>query len=155
MFVTGSIRKISFLMNKLLRDNVALVDKRVFPPGLRENATYPRISLHCITPSETFAGLGANVPVWKEVMVRIAIWDKNPVMVERVAEQVEDAIAFNRSYQQPTVTIEDSAGNKTVANSNGYFILLKITGGTETLFNEANNTYYRTINVGGRWMQTS
>lgn len=153
--MTGSIRNTSFLINKLLRDNVTLVQNRVYPPGLREDAKYPRISVHCITPGETFAGLGAGIPVWKNIMFRLAIWDENPIMVDRVAEQVEDTIANNRNYRQTTVTITDSFGGKSTVNSNGYFCQLKITGGTETLFNSSNNRYYRTINVGGLWMQTA
>jgi hypothetical protein len=97
-------------MNQLLRDNVSLVSNRVFPPGVRQDSTMPRITLSQLTPRETFAGIGAGIPVWKNVAFKIDCWDKNPVNCEKVAEQVEQAIASNRNFWNTEVLDSSASG---------------------------------------------
>ena len=152
--MTGSIRNLTYALNKLLRDNVSLVANRVYPVGVREENRTPRISVSELTPRETFAGIGANVPVWKNVAFKIDVWDKDPIMVEKVAEQVEDAVAKNRSYRPASFPVRDekTGATSTVTNSE-YFMNLRVTGGSATDLNASKQLYQRTINVGGLWLQ--
>lgn len=108
--MTGSIRNSTSVMNQLLRDNVSLVNNRVFPPGVRQDSTMPRITLSQLTPRETFAGIGAGIPVWKNVAFKIDVWDKKPEICDKVAEQIEQAIAVNRNYWNTEVLDSSASG---------------------------------------------
>jgi len=145
--LTGSISNALSAMVALLRTNVTTVSNRVYPPEVRADSQMPRITVDLATPSETYAGPGAGIPVWKNVMFRIDIWHKEEKsshkMIREVADQVEQAIATtaNRNYSTNTV--------------NGQFYLLRIAGGSETTLDSLRQLYKRTVLVSGRWMQTA
>mgnify|MGYP001617282064 CR=1 FL=1 len=151
----GSIRRTVFLLNRLLRDNVAAVSNRVYPDGIRVDSQLPRIVIKAITPNQQFAALGSGVPNWKLVNFKVEIYGRNPQDCDRVAEQVEDAVANNPNYRQTNTLIQDYLGTNQTVASNGYFILLKLNGGSETALIPAYNMYKRDMLVGGKWLQTA
>ena len=153
----GSIRRSTFVMNKLLRDNVTLLSNRVFPPGMRIDAQVPRAILHAITPPEQFAAMGSGLPTWRLVNFRLDIYARNPAECDSISEQVEDAISSNRTYGHTlsTITMIDYTGKSTTVAPCGYFLMLKINGGTETAIVPAMNLFHRAMIIAGRWLSTA
>ena len=135
-------------MIELLRANVTYVNKRVYPPDEREDATMPRVTVDAITPSDTPLGLGEGLGSYKGVWLlytfNINIWDKDPGQIKTVADQVIYCIWKNRSYVPASPR-----------DAHGEFTLLTISGGSPTTENVGKQLYQRTINVTGRWLSKS
>lgn len=135
-------------LNEMLRLNVAAVSKRVYPPGVRRDATYPRITITPLSPTETRVSIGERFGsyqgLWYNYIFRVDVWDKDPSTVESVCDQVFYAIWKNRGYVPVTP-----------ANTYGEFLLLEIAGGSTTEVDAPTQLYRRTINVHGKWLSKS
>lgn len=160
--IAGSVRQIQAAIIKLFRDDAtlsALTLNRIYPPGLVESASMPRINVSNVSTSETYAGIGvtAAYPTWKNFTIRITASDKNPKIVEKVYERMEDVIGSNRNYKPSTVWINDTVNGRdgTSTTASGYFRMLRVEGSTATEINPSKQYYTRTMVLGGRWLQTS
>lgn len=156
------MRRVQYGLVALLRSYSALtafVGTRIYPPGVEVGAQLPRISVTVLTPSEPHAGagLGAGVPTFRNFIARVDVHagPRMPQLCDAVAEEVEDAVATNRTYHPGTVTMTDYTGKTVTKTANGYFLLLKVTGGSETILSPALGHYVRTIQVGGQWFQSA
>ena len=157
--MAGSIRRIAFLLNKLLRDNCPSVGTRVYPPGIRQDASYPRVLVNVLTPEQQFAALGtgstSGVPVWQNYTASLEIFASSPSQCDIVADEIQDAIIKNASYNGgTTIQLYDWRGNQTTVNVNGYFLMNRVTGGSITEAVPSFNAYRRTIRMTGKWLQT-
>jgi hypothetical protein len=117
----------------------------------------PRITVLQSTPTDRIAGLGitAAYPTWKLVNFTVEVWDKDPKRCERVGAAIEDAIGANRNYSPATVTLNAQSGVSESVSANGYFFILRISGGTGTMLVKPTQLYRRVLIVTGRWMQTA
>jgi hypothetical protein len=133
---------------ELLRANVPSVQNRVYPSGDREDAKMPRITTDELTPTEIRTGIGerfgTGMGLFYVYTFRINIWDKEPVQIRQVADEVMNAIWKHRGY------VPNSP-----RNADGEFLLLEINGGSGTTPNGSRGMYQRTINVTGRWLSKS
>lgn len=161
--IAGSVRQVQAALIKLLRDDATLQSylgskpTRVYPPGITESAVMPRVTVSNPTSSDTLAGLGitAAFPVWKNLFCRIDVWDKDPKMVDKVTERIEDVIGSNRNYKPSTVVINNQSGQAQSTAASGYFFNVKIAGGTPCTVAVPKQLYQRTILLTGRWLQTA
>jgi len=155
--MTGATRQISFLLTKLLKDNVTSVSNRVYPPGERVDATkFPRINVYTLSPQQQFAALGATAPTWRIFTTNFEIQAIKPQDCEIVAGEIEQTIMNNPNYRQANVTFSDwQRGAQTAEASNGYFNLLRCAGGSPTSVSPAMNSFRKTVTVTGKWLQTA
>lgn len=150
--MTGSIRNSTYALNGLLRTNVTSVQNRVYPPGDRPlQAKYPRIQLTQYTPAERISGLGATVQSFADLRFDVEVWSKEPADCDTVADSVIQTIKENRNYVPATTLVIDKA----TVNTNGYFLMLRVTGGSDTRLVEPEQLYRRTVSIGGRWFQSA
>jgi len=147
--VTSNVLTTSaYALNEMLRANVPYVQNKVFPPGMKQDARTPRITIKPLTPTEKRVGIGEKygsyMGLWYLFIYRVDIWDKDPTVVEKVADEVLYAIWKNRGYQPASPKHLD-----------GQFLLLQVAGGSATDLNQGLQLYQRTINVSGRWLSKS
>ena len=136
-------------LNEMLRLYVPTVQKRVYPPGIKQGATMPRITITPLTPTERRVGIGEGYGSYKGLWLlytfRVDVWDRNPSQVEETSNEVMYAIWKHRDYVPSAVA--DAA--------KGQFLLLEVKGGGTVALNEAYQVYQRTINVSGTWLSKS
>lgn len=145
-------------MNALLRANVTSVQKQVYPPGIRfVTARTPRVHITTFTPSENIASLGASIQSFNHLRMDLEVYGKTPAEVERCSDEVIQTIKTNRNYV-PSITVPSDDGygqlNGTT-NSNGYFLMLRISGGSDTMLQPDSQLYRRTISLAGDWFQSA
>ncbi len=141
---SSPIRNMQLAMRELLRNNVSLVSKRVYPPGIRQDAQMPRICVSALTPTEQRVGLGERfgkgMGLWRICTFKVDVFDKDPTRCELVADQICNVVWKNRGYTPSVSTF-------------GYFVNLEVSGGSGTSLNSALQLYQRTINITGRWIE--
>jgi len=129
-------------MVELLRARVTQVQKRVYPPGIRPDAQFPRITVSSLSPTERrFIGEPYVTGQKSRITIhnfKIDCWSKNPAECDEVSDGVQAAIFRNRGFIP-----SDS--------SKGYFIDSHFTGGSENTLNPATQAYQRTMNVEVWW----
>lgn len=158
--MVGSIRNATGALIQLLRSssalNTNLVQNRIFPPGIVQNALMPRVTVSAATPQDILASIGvtAAAPTWKQYQFTIDVWDKDPKRCEQVAAIIEDVIGANRNYAPSTIMLNNQSAVAQSVAANGYFFILKLGGGSATMEVEKNQLYRRSMMVTGRWMQT-
>jgi len=137
-----------FALIELLRANVPSVQKRVYPSGERVDSKQPRITTDETTPTEIRTGIGerfgTGMGLFYVYTFRINIFDKEPVQIRQVADEVMMCIWKNRGYVPASPR-----------NADGEFLLLEVNGGSGTAINAGLGLYQRTINVQGRWLSRS
>jgi len=141
-YKTHPIRAVQYAMVDLLRKNVSRVHNRVYCPGIKTDAQFPRIVIGVASPSEhRFIG-----EMWGTEKGRITInnlevvcWSKNPREADEIADYVQNAILKNR-YFVP------------VDSSKGYFIDSHFTGGSENTLDPALQAFQRTVNIEVWWL---
>ena len=139
----------AYSLNEMLRANVSSVSNRVFPPGMREDAQTPRITITPLTPTEKRVGIGegwgSTKGLYYDYIFRVNVWDKDPSRLETVCGEVMHAVWKNRGY------IPTDATNAAL----GQFINLEVKGGGEITQNAARQLYQRTLNIHGIWISKS
>jgi hypothetical protein len=138
----------AYALNEMLRLYAPSVQSRVYPPGLKEDARMPRITITALTPREERVGIGERfgsyMGLWYFYTFRVDVWDKDPNQVEKVSNEVMYSIWKNRNYTP--------ASPRDVY---GQFVNLEISGGSATAINAAKQLYQRTLNITGRWLSKS
>ncbi len=139
---THPIRAAQYWLVELLRANVAKVQKRVYPPGITQNAQMPRVTVASLSPTEKrWIGENGASGTRSRFTIhnfKIDCWSKVPQEVDEVADQVGEAIFRNRAYKPSDLT-------------KGEFMDMRFQGGSETTFNSAHQIYQRTINIEAWW----
>jgi hypothetical protein len=145
-FRTSPVRASTYALIELLRANITSVQKRVYPPGIRQDSQMPRITVFQLTPTEIRLGIGerygSGKGLWRICTFKIDCWDKNPTACEETADRVMRTIWDNRYYKTANVPY-------------GFFINLETAGGSETILNPGLQIYQKTVNVRGRWLETT
>jgi len=140
--ITFPIRSSQYAMIELLRGQISTVNNRVYPPGIRADAQFPRITVSALSPTEK-RRLGE---VWGTGKGRITIhnfkidcWSKNPAEVDEIADYVNEAIFRNRGFIPSDAT-------------KGYFLDCRFKGGSKNTLNPALQAFQRTVNVEAWWL---
>jgi hypothetical protein len=134
-------------LNEMLRANVPLVQKNVFPPPVQQGAIMPRITIKPLTPTEKrrWIGEGYGAPPGRAqvygYIFRVTVHDRDVKRLQQVADQVMYAVWTHRGYVPTASTL----------SAVGQFMLLEVKGGSEPKLNEGNQLYEQTINVAGEW----
>jgi hypothetical protein len=133
----------------MFRLYVTTVQKRVYPPGVKEDALMPRITITPLAPTEKRVGIGEGYGSYKGLWYlwtfRVDVWDRDPTQVETTSNEVFYSIWKHREYV-PAVAANAAKGQ---------FLLLEIKGGSPVTFNQGRQLYQRTINVAGLWLSKS
>lgn len=156
--MTGTLRNSSFSLNTLLRASATTLQGRVYPPGLRmPSAKLPRAHITQFTPAEQISGIGCTIDSFADLRFSIDVFGESPGQVELASDDVIQVIKANRNYVPATnIAADDKKGdlNASIA-SNGTFLMLRISGGTDTLFMPDQQLYRRSISISGKWHQTA
>lgn len=130
----------------MLRLYVPSVQKRVYPPGIRQDFNGARINITPLTPvTRRWLGrrFGSGGGKWLEYTFRVEISDKtDPNMVDKIASEIDYAIETHSDYTPTDSTY-------------GFFVNLKVDGGSATELNAGLAAYQKTLNVVGRWLSQS
>ena len=136
-------------LNEMLRLYVPSVQKRVFPPGIKQSSQMPRITITPLAPTERRVGIGEGYGSYKGLWYlwtfRVDVWDRDPTQVENSSNEVLYAVWKHREYI-PTTAADALKGQ---------FLLLETKGGSTVSLNQAYQLYQRTINVSGIWLSKS
>jgi hypothetical protein len=130
-------------LNELLRLYVPSAQKRVYPPGIRVDANGPRINITPLTPTtRRWLGrkFGTGSGKWLDYVFRIDITDKlDPNQVDKIASEVDFAVESHLEFRQTDTTY-------------GYFVNMKLSGGSGTEWNPGLQAYQKTMNFSGQWL---
>ena len=138
-----------YALNELLRNGVKSVQNRVFPPGIKQSAMMPRITVTPMTPTERRIGIGEGFSAYKGLWLiytfRVDVWDKNPSQIEKTSDEVMYTIWKHRDF------VSSNSANAAMGN----FLLLEVKGGGAVTLNQAYQIYQRTLNISGIWLSKS
>lgn len=141
------IRNSQFALIEMLRANVSIVSKRIYPPsavGILISSQLPRITVGNLTPGEVRTGIGEKWGTgkgrWMMCNFKIDCWSKNPKDCDKTADETLNSIWKNRNYVPSVSTY-------------GHFVNMVTDGGSATELNESQQLYQKTILVSGRWLE--
>jgi len=142
--VDGPIVTVEKGIQTLLKAGVTAVGNRVYIPGNTISSMMPRITISMLTPVERYAGLGlanSTTPTWREFTVKLDIWSKKMSDCDTVADTLINYLDQNKTY--------------TPTGGDGFWMMLRLTGGSATVLNEPSQIWNRSVNFSGKFMQTS
>ena len=141
--ITHPIRAVQYAVVEILRKEIPRVQNRVYPPGIRNDAQFPRITVSSMSPREKrFIGEKWKIDEISRITIhpfKIDSWSKNPIECEEIADDIQAAIFRNRGFLPSNY-------------QKGYIIDCHFIGGSETTLNPALQVFHRSINVEVWWL---